>query len=420
MPGPRLPTLAWRNIWRNRRRTLITLVGIAFGTLLAVLSTGIGDSSYAEMIDYAARLGGGHVVVQHADYQKLPALNKTVAASEDLLQRVAAHPDVRAVVPRIRGGAMLATSSNNVGSGFIGIDPALESNQTLGLLDALAEGEMFATADDEGIILGRALAENLDVGLGKKVVYTLTNKDGEIVSGLSRVSGILDTGAAEVDSGICLLPLRTLQQLLGYAPGEVTQIAVFLDNHRDATEIAHQIGADLQGQLGSVVTALPWDEAMPDLAGFVTMKVTGSLIMQLIITLLITAGIFNTLFVSVMERMRELGILAAIGFTSRQLFALVVWESLWIACCGIVAGVLLTAWPYYYLATTGFDTAAMTGTQAGTQVSGITMSQVLYVEIYPDHAAVIGVAIVLATLLAGIYPAYRAGRVSPVEAIRTV
>src|SRR5690606_21199292 len=109
-----------------------------------------------------------------------------------------------------------------------------------------------------------------------------------------------------------------------------------------------------------------------------------------------------------------------IGFSSRQLFALVVWESLWLGLCGIVAGVLLTAWPYYYFSTTGFDTSVTMGDSGSAQISGVTMSRVLYVELYPDHAAYIALAVVLATVAAGLYPAYKAGRVSPVEAIRIV
>lgn len=419
MSGPRLPTFAWRNIWRNRRRTAITLFSIAFGTMLAVLMTGIGDSSYSEMIDHAARLGGGHVIVQHPEATESPSLEHTVRATSEALEQIAAQPEVRAVVPRVSGTAMLATSTNNVGAMVMGIDPGAEDETTFGLVDAITEGEMFTSPDDEGVILGKTLAENLDVGLGNKVVYTVTDKSGEITNGLARVSGIIETGAVEIDAGTCLLPINQFRRLLGYEADEVTQIAVFLDDHRNSEAVAARLGAQLSSD-ADTLTVLPWFEAQRDLAGFVTMKVTGTLVFELIVTVLVAAGIFNTLFVSVMERMRELGILAAIGFSSRQLFGLVIWESLWLGLCGIVAGVLLTAWPYHYLSTTGLDTAQMYGESGGAQISGVTMSQVLYVELHPPHALFIALAIVAATMVAGLYPAFKAGRVSPVESIRIV
>ncbi len=419
MAGPRLPTLAWRNIWRNRRRTLITLVSIAFGTLLAVIATGIGDSSYSTMIDHAARLGGGHVIVQNGEYAQQPSLKRTVRADPAAMGAIRAEPEVRAVVGRVSGGVMLATSTNNVGAGVIAIDPAAEDATTLGLVDSITRGAMFGSASDEGIILGKKLAENLDLELGRKVVYTVTDKRGEIATGLARVTGILETGALEIDAGTCLMPIDSFRATLGYAPDEVTQVAIFLADHRDSELVAKRVASEQGAAFGDDVAVLPWFEANRDLAGFVTMKTTGALFMELLVTLLITAGIFNTLFVSVMERMRELGVLAAIGFSSRQLFALVVWESVWLGLCGIVAGVLLCAWPYHYLSTVGLDTAAMTG-GGGTQVSGITMSQVLYVELYPPHAVFIAFAVVFATVAAGLYPAYRAGKVSPVEAIRVI
>ena len=420
MASANIPTLAWRNIWRNRRRTLITLVSIAFGLFLAVLMTGLGDSTYSKMIDHAARLGGGHIVVQHEGYLDMPSLDKTVQATPELVAELRAREDVRAASPRIVGGMMVQTSTNNVGAMVIAFDPSNEDETTLGLVESLAAGSMFESAHDEGIILGKTLAENLDAELGDKVVYTATDKNNDIASGLARVSGIIETGATEVDAGIALLPLEPVRALLGYEANEVTQIALFLDDHRQSEVVAARLGPELESKGDASAAALPWFEANADLAGYVSMEVTGTLVFELIITVLIAAGIFNTLFVSVMERLRELGILAAIGFSAWQLFALVIWESIWLALCGIAAGVTLTAWPYYHLNTKGFDFSVMMGGTETAQVSGVSMSTTMYVDIYPNHALFIGVAVILATVAAGLYPAIKAGRVSPVETIRVV
>lgn len=415
MKGPRLANLAWRNIWRNRRRTGITLVSIAFGVLLATIFTGIGDASYAQMIDQAARLGGGHVVVQHPAQLDAPSLTRTLRGADALREQAIADPAVARAVPRVVGPAMISSSANSTGVQVLGIDPELEDRSTLGIMGALAEGEMLRRRDDKGVVLGATLAENLGVSLGKKVVFTVTDRRGEMTSSMSRVTGIIRTGAPSIDGGICLLPIDNLRALLGYQPDEVTQVAVFTAGHRAAPAVAARLSAAAAAGEVSVMT---WDRAQPDLSGFIAMKQTSTVILEGIITVLIAAGIFNTLFVSVMERLREFGIMGAIGFSSGQLFALIVWESLWLALCGLVAGVLITAYPYYYLSTTGIDMSAMM--PPGTEVVGIAVEPILRVQIYPPHAALIALAIVLATMTAGLYPAWKAGRVAPVETIRIV
>ena len=140
--------------------------------------------------------------------------------------------------------------------------------------------------------------------------------------------------------------------------------------------------------------------------------------MELLIAILVAAGIFNTLFVSVMERRREFGIMIATGFSQMQVFALVLWESLWLGVVGLLFAVMFTAGPYYHLATTGLDIAEMYGDS--TEVAGVAMEPVMYAFIYPEKLVVIAIVVVLATVAAGIYPAWKAGRVQPVEAIKLV
>ena len=409
----RLATLAWRNIWRNRRRTLITVFGMVFGVFLAVLMTGIGDSTYGQMIDHAARMGGGHVVVQHPEYQELPTLKKTVADAAAVEAAAADLPHVTATTNRITGAAMLATAKNSRGTFFIAIDPARETNDTFGLLDVEWEGEHLQSADQKkAVVLGVGMADNLGATLGSKVVYTVTDKNGEIVSGLVRVVGIVKTGSPSLDANLCVLPINVMRKSLGYGPNESTMVAVYVDDHRTAADVT----AALQAKVPEGVAVLPWNEAQPDLAGFIAMKEGGAVVFEVIIMVLLAAGIFNTLFVSVMERLREFGIMSAIGFSQRQLFALVMWESTWLAVVGLVASAVATAGPYYHLSTNGLDYSSLVG--EGAEVAGVAMDPILYVRIYPESALVIAAAVVVATLLSGLYPAWKAGRANPADAIR--
>lgn len=415
MRGPKLMKMAWRNLWRNRRRTILTLVSIAFGTLLAVIFTGFGDSSYSNMIDMAARMGGGHVTLQHPDYLDRPALTRTVPGTREKAARALQHPDVSRVTVRITGAVMLSTARESSGAGFMAIDPQAEDQDTLAVFDTLVEGKMFESSEDDGIILGRKLAENLNVKLGRKVIYTFTDKQGQIVSGLARVSGIIKTGAPSADASLCLLPIGTVRDVLGYAEDEATLVAFFLNDNRQSDEVK----AHFKKVFGSAPGVYTWLETQPELAGFISMKTSGSQMFEMLIMILVAAGIFNTLFVSVMERLREFGILMAIGTSPGHLFRLVMWESLFLGLMGLVAAALLTAWPYYYMNQTGVDFSAMIG-EGGAEIAGVGMDPVMYVAIYPENAVTICVAVLLATLLAGLYPAIKAGRVAPVDTIKLV
>jgi ABC-type lipoprotein release transport system permease subunit len=286
---------------------------------------------------------------------------------------------------------------------------------TLSLLEALREGQMFSSSGDGGIVLGKRLAENLNAGVGRKIVYTLTDKNGEIVQEAARVSGIVSTGAPGVDAGLCLLPIDRLREALGYQPGEAVQVAVFLADHRRADAVAARLGESV----GARVAALPWHRIQPELSGFIAMKVAGTQFMEAVIMVLVAAGIFNTLFVGVMERVREFGIMLAIGFSPARLFGLVMCESLWLGLVGLLLAGAVTAGPYYYMATKGIDLSGMMG-EGSSEVAGVAISPVMYVDIFPENLLMIATAALLATLVSGLYPAWKAGRVVPVESIRLV
>ena len=415
MKSNNLLAMAWRNLWRNRRRTLLTLASIVFGVFLAVMFTAMQDQNWADTINLAARLGGGHVTLQHPEYLDTPTLTRTVRDTDELVRKALAQPHVERAVPRIVGQIMLSTSNESQGASFVAIEADLEDERTLSVLEGLSEGRMFQTGQDRGIILGEWLANTLDTPMGGRVVYTFTDIDGEIVSGLARLSGIIRTGSPGIDRGLCLLPMETVQKVLRYHRNEASQVVVFVEDQRRSQEVAEQLQAETSDQ----VTAHPWFETQSELAGLIAMKVGGARFMEVLIAVLVAAGIFNTFFVNVMERLREFGILLAIGFSPSRLFSLVMLESLWMALLGLTAAAIVTAGPYYYLSIHGIDWSSLLGGD-NLEVAGVAMPTTIRVGIFPENAIIIAVFALLATLLSGIYPAWRAGQVEPVETIRLV
>lgn len=405
--------MAWRNLGRNRRRTLLTLASIAFGVFLAIMSMASQDRNWQEMIDLGARMGGGHVTVQHPEYLDTPSLSRTVVGTGALMEAATREPEVTRAVDRIAGQLMVSTARESYGASFIAFDPAAEDSTTLSYLEAVSEGDMFAADDATGMVLGAQLAQNLGAELGDRVVYTATDRGGDIVAGLGRVTGLMRTGAPSIDVGVVLLPIVATRDILGFAPDEATEVALFIDDHRESEALA----ARLQEQLGDRAAAVPWFEGRPDLYTFIAMKVGGGVIMVVIIALMVAAGIFNTVFVSVMERLREFGIMMAVGFSPAKLFRLVVYESVWLGVIGLVLAAAVTIGPYLYLSRIGIDMGAVLG-DASTEISGVAMATQIRFGIYPENTVRIVVLAFIAVVLAGIYPAWRAGRVEPVESIR--
>ena len=406
-------TMAWRNLGRNRRRTLLTLASIAFGVFLAIMSMAAQDRNWQDMIDLGARMGGGHVTVQHPEYLDTPSLSRAVSGTGALVETALQDPEVTRVVERITGQLMVSTARESYGAAFIAFDPEAEDATTLSYLEAISEGRMFAADDATGIVLAAQLAQNLGAEIGDRVVYTATDRDGEIVAGLGRVRGILRTGAPSIDVGMVLLPIEAARSVLGFAPDEATQVALFIADHRRSEAVADR----LQERIGTEAAAIPWFEGRPDLYAFIAMKVGGGVIMIGIIALMVAAGIFNTVFVSVMERLREFGIMMAVGFSPARLFRLVVYESVWLGVVGLALAAVLTVGPYLYLNRVGIDMGQMLGSSP-TEISGVAMATQFRFGIYPENLLRIGILAFVAVVLAGIYPAWRAGRVEPVESIR--
>lgn len=406
--------LAWRNLWRSKRRTLITAFSIGFGVLLSVTFTGTGDYAYTNMIDAGASMGYGHVTIEPVGYNRTPTLDKRIGDTDALRQTALAQPEAKAAIVRILGQGMFATASKSIGGSFFGIDPAAERPAYNLLLRSLVKGKMFAGPDGRGVVIGSRMAAHLNLDLGKKLVYTTTDASGEIVSEAARVSGIFHTGIMDVDGSVVMLPIDRLRHVLGYKRDEATMVAVMLDDQRRARGLRDL----LQREAGNGVAVLDWRQTQPDLAGIINIDRSSNYISQLLIGLLIAAGILNTLLMSVLERRREFGVMMAIGMSPGQLFRLIMTESFWLACIGLLLGAIITAPWYWYLATYGIDFSASIGTDYS--AGGVLIDPVFRIRLFAESIVAILIALFALAMLSGIYPAWRAGRIPPVESLKAL
>ncbi len=403
--------LAWRNLWKNRRRTLITLSMISGGFALALVSLGLGDGFHNQMIRNAIRLGSGHLTVERRDYLEEPSNDKLIRHPGPLREEIARLEGVANVSERIIVMGLLYTTENSVGVAALGVDPASDMTRRT-LEPKVVEGRYLAADDGRGILIGADLARKLKIRVGGKAVLTAQDASGEISSQLVRVRGIFRTGINEMDGYFAEVSLPLARALLG-VPDGATQLAVFLEDPGGQAEI--------KGRIVALVTdpgigVFDWQEVMRDLVLFVEMDNAGNYIFMGIIMVIVALGILNTILMSVLERTREFGLVMALGMAPRRLLAQVVLETTMLALLGLGAGAVLGLAGHGYLAVHGFNMGF--GSREEMTAVGVVLDPVIYSDLEPSRALTLAAVVFVVTLLVGIYPAVQASRVNPVQAIR--
>ena len=410
-----LNKLAWRNLWRRKRRTLITASSIAFGVLLAVTFTGMGDYYYTKMIDAGASMGMGHITISPIDHNRSPSLKKRLSETDQLRKVALEDPQVVDAMTRITGQAMFASANKSIGGMFMAIDPAQENEANNLFIRSIVKGHLFDKANTPGIVVGEKMAKKLRLRIGKKIVYTTTDANGEIVSAIERVTGIFKTGINEVDNGMVLLPIKRIQAVLNYRPDEATLVALLLADQRNTIPTRDRLA---KSKLYEQAEVLSWQEAQPELAAMIAMDKGSNYISQLLIGLLVAAGVLNTMLMSVLERKREFGVMMAVGMSPGSLFRLVMIESFWLALVGLLIGIIVSTPWYLYMHEVGIDLSAAYGDDM--DFGGVLIDPIMKIRLFSESVIAILVGLFVLALGSGAYPAWRAGRTPPVDSLKTI
>jgi len=401
--------LAARNLIRHLRRTLITAFAIAGGLSLMVVSITVGNGVYVEMLHQGITKQAGHVVVQHIGWQDDRERNQVVEHAPDVEEALLEVAPEGRVLSRTFLAGLLTSTTNAVGASVSGVQPSAEVAVT-DWNEKVTEGEWLADDDDRGIVLGAGLARSLGVELGDKVVL-MVQGDEDMESRLFRVRGVMETGSDDIDGFLAMAHIDATRELL---PG---------------TDPAHQVSLHLERdrsvQLAGLVTApagaevLTWKEALPDLVAYIQLDRSSNDFFMFIIGVIVTIGVLNTVLMSVMERFREFGVMLAVGMTPARLFGLVVLEGLLLGLVGTALGLLGGALLAYPLVLSGLDYSAMLGGE-NVDIEGVTVSMIIYGVYDWPRVAQYAVAAIFLTLASTLYPAIKASRLLPVEAMRHV
>ncbi len=400
-------TVAWRNVWRNKKRSLIIIAAIAFGIWAGVASMGITKGAYKQIVDTAVSTTLSHIQIHAREFRDYKDVKKTISGHKSLAEDIASIDGVSHITRRIVIQGMASSAETGTGVEIQGVIPESERQVTT-INEKLVEGDYFQTKKRNPIVIGKKLAERLEVGLGKKIILTAQTPDGTIGSGAFRVVGIFKTFSPMFDESNIFAKMTDVNRLFSMN-GEIHEIAVITENIDEAKTIKPEI-AETAGGL-DVAT---WKEISPEMAMTTDMGNQMLYIFMIIILLALVFGITNTMLMGVLERIREIGVLQALGMKGKNIFMMIVLETIFLSMVGGVAGLIIGWASIEYLSRIGIDLSIVSE-----GLAAFGMGSMIYPYLPVREYPIVTGMIILTAIIASIYPGIKAVKLNPVEAIRT-
>lgn len=404
----RLFLMAWRNIWRNTRRTVITVGAVVFAATIAIFSWCIATGEHEQMINDALTLYPGHIQVHANGYWEDKTIYNSIVPPEGLIDSLSADDRVKAVTTRLSVDALISSDTNTSGVALIGVDPAREFSE---IREKVVEGDFIDGGGPDAIVIGQSLARNLNCGVGDRLVILTQAYDGSIAARFFTVSGIFRTGSMEFDRAMAMVDIAAADELLSMY-GQVTEITLLLKTDRDAADLTREIGGGLDPETYEV---MGWQKLIPELVQFVDLDNIFGYVYYVLILIVVVFGIMNTILMAVMERYREFGVMMALGTKPKHVVTLILMESALIALVGIIIGNAIGFGISYYFTQVPIDLSSY-----AKSMESFGIDPLLYAKIYPFIFYVTDLIILAATVLSAVYPAVKASRLEPVRALRYV
>ena len=407
--------LGWRNLWRNPRRSLITISAVGCGYAFLIVLIGLTIGIAGQMLKNGTGLLMGGLQLHHSAYLPERSLYDTIGSDEGselagVLHLLALYPELADRSPRVYGFGLLSTGEDSAGARLMGVDPQVE-RRVSSFLSGLQVGALDDSVE-RSLLLGDVLARELEASIGSQVAIVTQAADGSLGNDLFLVSGILHTGLSYLDRSLAVLYLEDLQELLALGPDEVHEIAVRIEDPMDADGFAAQLNAS--EELPANIVARSWGELAPQLKEYVSLAQGMYGFIILIIGLFTGMGVLNTMMMAVFERSREIGLVHALGMRPLLIVSSILLESLFLGILGLIGGFGLGSWGMSYLSTQGLDLSRWMGELSMLETR---MDPVLKASWGWDYVLWSALGLLLAVLLAALFPAVKAARLNPVQAL---
>ena len=424
-------SISWKNIWRSRMRSIIVMTAVAIGMIGGIFASAVFKGMSEKRTEQAIKYEVSHLQIHHPDYYENEDINLTIPDARGVLDSLKNYPGIQSVSNRLEVSVMIKSSATGTGIKLLGIQPEHEKNVTAiheSVYDSLQVAEKLNVPENEigqflkdscgtyfkpdtrykQIVIGEKLAEQLKVDVKSKVVVNLQTAEGELTGGVFRVVGIYRINNSQFENTMAFVKRDDLGSLTGLNGSEAHEIAVRLKKGNDLKPVKEEIESQFPD-----VNVMTWKELQPELGMMTEWMNVMLYVIMVIILLALGFGIVNTMLMVVMERVKELGMLMAIGMNRVRVFSMIMLETILLSLTGGVIGMGVASLLVNYFGRVGINLELFSkGFEA------IGFSPVLYPQIGLEFYFTITLLIILTAILASIYPAVKALKLNPAEALR--
>jgi len=402
--------LAWLNIWRNKRRTVITATSVFFAVLLAIVFRSLTDGVYDNMIHNVVSYSSGYLQIHQKGYWDEQSIDNTFDEDQQLYEELLKNPKVTHIMPRLQTFGLASYAEKTKGVLILGIDPVKEKAVNT-LHDKIVAGQYIKSINDNAVVLGEGLASQLKLKVNDTLVLLGQGYHASSAAAKFRVKGLIKLGALELNNNVVYMPIQQAQYMHG-AENRLTAVSVMLDKSTNLEDLKHALQKSIDSDVYEVMS---WKEMMPEMDQFIEADSTGHYIIIGILYFIISFGLFGTLLMMIFERKHELGILIAIGMKKRLLAWVLLLESIMISLIGcftgVIAGMLLIQWftrhPIHF-----------TG-ELKEVYEDYGIESIIYFSSHEKIFIVQTLIVLILSILLAFYPGYKVMKLKPVEAINS-
>jgi len=405
---PVLIRLAWRYLWRNHRRTIVMLSAISIGAWAMIFMTALTRGMVDQMITDGISVLPGHVQLHNPEYLDDPSITNRISLTDADLESRFADAGFEAWGSRVRVPAVITSERESRGVTLLGIDPDAERGHSFVDYDKVT-GRFLESIDDNGVVIGAKLAATLETGVGKRIVLMSQDPDNEIADRGFRVVGLFHANMETYEDTYAFIGKTTAQKMLRIGD-TTTEVFFFGDDYRNVEPIYETVAAAVDDS----VKVSRWSEVDTYLGTMLRVMDGFMLIWVIVIFLALSFGLVNTLVMAVFERVREIGLMLALGMKPASILGQIIIESMMLLAVGLLIGDTL-AWVTVKPLESGIDISVVA---KGMEMFGA--SSVLYPKLHIDDVILSNVVVLVLGFLASLSPAWRASRYEPVEAITKV